>query len=107
MNTVEVANPLALVVAVVVLVPVSANVPLAPVVGAVKVTVTPPTGAPLLVTATTRGEAKAPLIAWLCGVPPDAAIASVDEPARAVRSPAVHAASPIRQIATSRVQQAL
>jgi hypothetical protein len=84
LNTVEVANPFASVVAVLALLPVSANVPLAPVVGAVKVTATPLTGDPFLVTAATRGEAKAPRIAWLCGVPPAAAIASLDEPARAV-----------------------
>jgi hypothetical protein len=84
LNTVEVANPFASVVAVLALLPVSANLPLAPVVGAVKVTATPLTGDPFLVTAATRGEAKAPPIAWLCGVPPAAAIASLDEPARAV-----------------------
>jgi hypothetical protein len=89
LNTVEVANPFASVVAVLALLPVSANVPLAPVVGAVvvgavKVTATPLTGDPFLVTAATKGEAKAPPIAWLCGVPPAAAIATLDEPARAV-----------------------
>jgi hypothetical protein len=107
LNTAEVANPLASVVAVLVLEPVSANVPLAPVVGAVKVTTTPLTEDPFLVTAATRGNAKAPPIAWLCGVPLIAAIASGADPARPERSPVVQPTSPIRQIATSTVQQTL
>jgi hypothetical protein len=63
----EVATPLALVVAV--LTP-PANVPLAPLAGALKVTVTPLTGLPpLSFTVATRGAAKAALIVALCGVP--------------------------------------
>ena len=65
-NTVEVATPLALVVAV--LLP--AKLPLAPDAGAVNVTVTPCTGLPpLSFTVATSGAANAVLMAALCGVP--------------------------------------
>jgi hypothetical protein len=75
-NVVEVATPLALVVAVVVFVP-FAKVPLAPVMGAVNVTVTPLTGVePLSRTVATSGAANAVLTAALCGVPLVAAIDS-------------------------------
>src|SRR5437667_8800806 len=48
----------------------SAKLPLAPLLGGVKVTVTPFTGVPLaLVTVTTKGAGKGELIAALCGVP--------------------------------------
>jgi hypothetical protein len=68
-NVVEVATPLALVVAIVVFVP-FAKVPLAPEAGAVNVTVTPLTGfEPLSSTVATRGAANAVLIVALCGVP--------------------------------------
>jgi hypothetical protein len=69
-NVVEVATPFAFVVSVSVFVPLL-NVPLAPVVGAVKVTATPLTGlVPLLTTVATNGVANAVLIAALCwGVP--------------------------------------
>jgi len=66
-NVVEVATPLALVVAIVVP---FAKVPLAPVAGAVNVTVTPLTGfEPLSSTVATRSAANAVSIAVLCGVP--------------------------------------
>ena len=65
-NTVDVAIPLAFVVAV--LLP--AKLPLAPVAGAVNVTVTPCTGLPpLSFTVATSAAANAVLIAALCGVP--------------------------------------
>jgi hypothetical protein len=102
-----VADPLASLVAVVVLVPVSANVPLAPVVGAVKVTATPLARDPLFVTVTTRGATKAPSIAWLCGVPLVTVIASTVEPTGGRRSPVVQFTSPIRQIVSRAVHQAL
>jgi len=63
----EVATPLALVVAV--FTP-PANVPLAPLAGAVNVTVTPLTPLPpLSFTVATKGAAKAALMGVLCGVP--------------------------------------
>jgi hypothetical protein len=66
-NVVEVATPLAFVVAV--FTP-PANVPLAPLPGAVKVTVAPATGfPPLSFTVATSGAANAVLIVALCGVP--------------------------------------
>jgi hypothetical protein len=66
-NTADVATPLLLVVAV--FTP-PANVPLAPVAGAVNVTVTPDTGLPpLSFTVATSGAPNAVLIAALCGVP--------------------------------------
>lgn len=62
-NVAEVATPRALVVAV--FTP-PANVPLAPLAGAVKVTTTPLTGLlPASVTVTTKGAAKAVLMAAL------------------------------------------
>src|SRR5690242_13184022 len=65
----EVATPLASVVAVVVAAP-FAKVPLAPLPGAVKVTVTPLTGLfPASFAVACRGAANAVLIAALCGVP--------------------------------------
>jgi hypothetical protein len=68
-NVVEVATPLALVVAIVVFVP-FAKVPLAPEAGAVNVTVTPLTGfEPLSSTVATRSAANAVSIVALCGVP--------------------------------------
>jgi len=71
-NTAEVATPLLSVVAV--FTP-PANVPLAPLDGAVKVTVTPLTALPpLSLTVATRGAAKAVLMVALCGVPLVAAI---------------------------------
>jgi hypothetical protein len=69
----DVATPLEFVVAVVVAVPL-ANVPLAPKVGAVNVTVTPLVGAPPVVTMAVRGAANGVLTVVLCGVPPVAAI---------------------------------
>src|ERR1019366_5270915 len=66
-NVAEVATPLPLVVAV--FTP-PAKLPLAPVAGAVKVTVTPATGLPpLSFTVATSGAANAVLMAALCGVP--------------------------------------
>lgn len=66
-NAAEVATPFASVVAV--LTP-PANVPLAPVLGAVKVTVTPLTGLDeLSFTVTTKGAENAPLTATLCEAP--------------------------------------
>jgi len=82
MNAAAVAKPFASVVAVVAAAPLSANLPLAPVVGAVKFTTTPLAGDPLLITVTTSGIAKAPLIVWLCGVPLVAAITSPCEPTK-------------------------
>ena len=70
-NTVDVATPLAFVVAV--LLP--AKLPLAPLAGAVNVTVTPCTGLPpLSFTVATSAAANAVLMAALCGVPPVAVI---------------------------------
>ena len=67
MNVAEVATPDALVVAV--FAP-PAKLPLAPLLGGVKVTVTPFTGVPLaFVTVTTKGAGKGVLMAALCGVP--------------------------------------
>ena len=72
MNTTDVATPLALVVAV--FTP-PAKVPLAPVVGAVNVTVTPLTGLlPASFTVACSEVAKAVLIVALCGVPAVAAM---------------------------------
>ena len=83
MNVEDVATPLALVVAVVVAVP-FANVPLAPLPGAVNVTVTPLTGLfPESVTVACSGAANAVLIAALCGVPP-VAVTLAAAPARLV-----------------------
>jgi hypothetical protein len=66
----EVATPLELLIAVVTLVPLSANVPLAPVAGAVKVTVAPLIRFwPLSTTVTAKGAGNAVLIGALCGVP--------------------------------------
>jgi hypothetical protein len=57
------AMPLELVIAIVVLLPVSAKIPLAPVVGAIKVTTAPPTGfCPASNTVADSGTANAPLI---------------------------------------------
>jgi hypothetical protein len=72
---VEVTTPLASVVSVSVLVP-PANVPLAPVGGAVKVTNAPLTGDPPIITVATSGAANAVLTAVLCGVPLVGAIVS-------------------------------
>ena len=70
MNAVEVATPLALVVAVAVFVLVPAKMPLAPVAGAVNVTTTPLTGCELLSsTVAASGAANAVLIGAVCGVP--------------------------------------
>jgi hypothetical protein len=80
-NVVEVATPLALVVSVSVFVP-PANLPLAPVAGAVNVTVAPLTGfESLSSTVATSGNANAMLIAPLCGVP---LVAVIDAAAFAV-----------------------
>jgi hypothetical protein len=66
-NVGEVATPDPFVVAV--FIP-PANVPLAPVAGGVKVTVTPPTGLlPPSTTVATNGAPKAVLMVVLCGVP--------------------------------------
>jgi hypothetical protein len=66
-NTADVATPLAFVVAV--FTP-PANVPLAPLAGALNVTTTPLTGLfPASLTVATRGAANAVLIVALCGVP--------------------------------------
>jgi hypothetical protein len=68
-NVVEVAMPLALVVSVSVAVP-FVNVPLAPVAGAVNVTMTPLTGfEPPSSTVATKGAVNAELIPAVCGVP--------------------------------------
>jgi hypothetical protein len=87
----DVATPLALVVAVVLL---PANEPLAPEDGAVKVTITPAVGVPLVVTVATRGAANPAPAAALWPDPLVAAIATVcvivvfvvaDEPPQPVR----------------------
>ena len=76
-----VATPLALVVAVVVVV-LLANWPLAPLAGAVKVTLTPLTGLPVAsVTVACRAVAKLELIVALC---PDPAVAAMAEEVGAV-----------------------
>jgi hypothetical protein len=68
-NVDEVAKPLELVVSISIDVP-FANVPVAPVVGAVNVTTTPLTGFELLSSTTaTSGDANAVLIAEFCGEP--------------------------------------
>jgi hypothetical protein len=54
-----------------------ANMPLAPVAGAVKVTNAPLTGNPPIITVATSGAENAVLSAALCGVPLVAAIVSV------------------------------
>jgi hypothetical protein len=72
----EVATPLALVVSVSEFDEFEANVPLAPVAGAVKTTKAPLTGEPPIITVATSGAANAVLSAALCGVPPVAAIDS-------------------------------
>jgi hypothetical protein len=72
-NVVEVATPLAFVVAVSVFVP-PVNVPLAPIVGAVNVTTTPLVGDPPVVTVATSNAGKPVPTAALCGVPLVAAI---------------------------------
>jgi hypothetical protein len=81
-NVVEVATPLAFVVAVSVFVP-PVNVPLAPVVGAVNVTTTPLVGDPLVgdppvVTVATSNAGKPVPTAALCGVPLVAAIKTTE-----------------------------
>ena len=68
-NTDEVATPLASVVAVVTLLPVSAKVPLAPVAGAVNVTTKPEFGTPPVVTVATNGLVKAAVTTALCPDP--------------------------------------
>ena len=69
-KVVDVATPLASVVAVVVFVSVPAKVPLAPVAGAVNVTTTPLTGCePLSSTVATSGAANAVLMVAVWGVP--------------------------------------
>jgi hypothetical protein len=73
-NVDEVATPFASVVSVSVFDEVDANVPLAPVAGAVKITKTPLTGDPPIVTVATSGAANAVLSTALCGVPLVAAI---------------------------------
>jgi hypothetical protein len=74
-KTAEVATPLAFVVAVEVREP-PVKVPLAPLAGAVKVTNTPLSGKPPVVTVATRGAANAVPMAALCGVPLVAVIVS-------------------------------
>lgn len=76
-NVDEVATPLPLVVSVSEFVAFDANVPLAPVAGAVKTTKAPLTGDPPIVTVATNGAANDVLSAALCGVPLVAAIDSV------------------------------
>ena len=66
MKTADVATPLELVVAV--FAP-PAKLPVAPVVGAVNVTVTPLAGDPPLITVATSGAANAAPTVALCGVP--------------------------------------
>ena len=75
-NAGDVAIPFTSVVAVAVLDEVLENVPPGPVDGAVNVTTTPLVGAPFVVTVATRAAPNAALIAWLCGVPLVAAIAT-------------------------------
>ena len=72
-NTAEVATPFEFVVAVF---NPPANVPLAPLAGAVNVTTTPLNPDPAFVTVATSGAANAVLTIALCGVPLVAAIAS-------------------------------
>ena len=79
-NVVEVATPLVFVVAIVDAVP-FANVPLAPLAGAVKVTVTPLTGLfRESLNVAWRGVANAVLMPALCGVPPVAVMLDVVPP---------------------------
>src|ERR1035438_9454910 len=75
-NNDELATPLALVVSVSVFVEFEANVPLAPVAGAVKTTNAPLTGDPPIVTVATNGAPNDVLTAARCGVPLVAAINS-------------------------------
>jgi adenine/guanine phosphoribosyltransferase-like PRPP-binding protein len=74
-----VATPVESVIAFAVVEVVSEKVPLAPVDGAVNVTVMPPAGVPFVVTVATSGTPNAASIAWLCGVPLVAAIATIGE----------------------------
>jgi hypothetical protein len=88
--------------AVLVLVAVSANVPLAPEDGALNVTTMPLAGEPLVVTIATSAIPKAPLTAWLCGVPLLAAITGAGTFPTLTRGIAVvQLTSPIRHIAVS------
>src|SRR5580692_7539479 len=73
------ATPLRLVDIVVVFVPVSRNVPLAPELGAVNVTVTFPVPDPFVITVACSGANSAPA-GTLCGVPLVAVIVSFDPP---------------------------
>src|SRR6202035_4329188 len=76
----EVATPFEFVVAVAVLEEVPLNVPLAPVAGAVNVTVRPGTGLEALSsTVALRGNANAVLTVAVCGVPPVAVMVACDE----------------------------
>jgi len=69
-NAGDVATPLAFVVAVLMFVLVPAKMPLAPVDGAVNVTITPLTGCdPLSSTVATSGAANAVSMVAVCGVP--------------------------------------
>jgi hypothetical protein len=100
-NSVEVAAPLALVVSVSVAVP-FANVPLAPVAGAVKVTVTPLVGVPFVVTVATNGAANAVLTVALCVAPPVAEIDSTG--GGVILLPEPQFVSPITQITAKKLK---
>jgi hypothetical protein len=102
----DVAMPLALVVAFVVLESLPANVPLDPVAGAVNATTTPLAGPPFVVTDATNACPNAPSIAWLCGVPLVAVIdtTGVTSLLLLLGLPVVQLVRPIRQIKASTLQ---
>jgi hypothetical protein len=79
--------------------PLPANAPLAPVVGAVKVTCTPIAGDDPFITVATNRAAKAVLIGALCGVPPVAVIVSVVVPVF-VRLKLTGAGTPVAEAVT-------
>jgi hypothetical protein len=105
-NAAGAARPLALVFAVVVFVPVSANVPLAPVAGAVNITTMPPAGNPFVVTVAVRGWPKAPLTSWLWGVPFIAATDMIGGKLTTLGRFELQLTSPSRQAAIIKVRQA-
>ena len=99
-NTEEVALPLASVITVSVFVEFDANVPLAPVVGAVNVTDKPCVGTPPVVTFATSGAANATLITALCGVPLVAVMPTAVPPVVLVRANVADGVTPVTAAVT-------
>jgi hypothetical protein len=102
-NTEEVALPFASVVSVsmygVATMP-FAKVPLAPVAGAVNVTVAPGVGTPPVVTFATSGAANATLITALCGVPLVAVMPTAVPPVVLVRANVADGVTPVTAAVT-------